>query len=86
MGARIRALGMARASLAVGLAVTTVVFGVMSYEGLAGAVVGGILLQVLLISFVQQGIGRAERVGFSLAAVSLGLLALVVGRFADGVA
>jgi hypothetical protein len=85
VAARLRALGLARGSLVVGLAVSTVVFAVMSYEGFGGAVLGGVLLQVLMILFVQQGIGRTERVGFSLAAVSLGLLALVVGRLADGV-
>jgi uncharacterized membrane protein len=74
---------MARTSLVVGLAISTVVFAVMSYEGHGGGVLGGVLLEVLLITFVQQGLDRTERVGFSIAAVSLGLLALVVGRFAD---
>ena len=83
---RLRALGLARASIALGLAITTGVFAVMSAEGYGGAVLGGILLEVLLIAFVQEGLRRAERVGFSVAAVSLGLLALVAGRFAAGLA
>ena len=84
--APLRALGLPRASLVVGLAVSTVVFAVMSAEGYGGGVVGGMLIQILLIVFVQQGLTRAERVGFSVAAVSLGLLALVVGRLAAGFA
>jgi uncharacterized membrane protein len=81
--ARIRALGLAKASLVAGLAISTVVFAVMSYEGFGGGVIAGVLLQVLLIVFVQQGLDRVERAGFSIAAVTLGLLALVIGRFAD---
>ena len=84
-GARLRAVGLARASLALGLAITTVVFFVMSLEGYGGGVLGGILLEVLLIAFVQEGLNRVERVGFSVAAVTLGLLALVAGRLAAGV-
>ena len=83
MRARIRALGLARASLVVGLGISTVVFGVMAYEGYGGAVLAGVLIQVLLIAFVQQGLSRLERAGFSVAAVTLGILALVAGRFAD---
>jgi hypothetical protein len=45
---------------------------------------GGVPIEVLLISFVQTGLTRVERIGFSLAAVSLGLLALVVGLLAGG--
>ena len=80
----LRALGLARASLALALAVSTVVFVVMSYEGYGGGVLSGVLIEVLLIAFVQQGLTRGERVGFSIAAVSLGLLALVTGRLIAG--
>ena len=77
--ARLRALGLPRASLILALAITTVVFTVMAYEGYGGAVLTGVVLEVLLITIVQQGITRLERVGFSVAAVSLGLMALVLG-------
>ncbi len=77
--AALRTLGLARASVVSGLAITTVVFTVMSAEGHGGAALGGILIQVLLISFAQDGLTRGERVGFSLAAVALGLLAVVTG-------
>ena len=80
MIARLRALGLARASLVLALAISTVVFAVMSYEGYGGAVLTGVILEVLLITIVQQGITRVERIGFSVAAVSLGLLALVIGQ------
>ncbi len=80
--AQLRRLGLARASLVLALAITTGVFGVMAYEGYGGGVFGGVLIEVLLIWFVQHGITRAERVGFSLAAVSLALFAFVVGRAA----
>ena len=83
MRARIRALGLARASLVVGLLISAGVFGVMSYEGYGGAVLAAVLIQILLIGFVQQGLSRPERVGFSIAAFTLGLLALVAGRFAE---
>ena len=80
---RARSLGLARGSLVLALAITTVVFAVMSYEGYAGGVFGGVLIEVLLIAFVQEGVTRLERIGFSLAAVSLGLLAYVAGRLAS---
>ncbi len=81
----LRALGLARGSLVLGLAITTVVFTVMSYEGYGGGVLAGVLIEVLLITIVQQGLTRGERVAFSLAAFSLGLLALVAGRLIAGV-
>ena len=56
----------------------------MSYEGFGGGVLGGILIEVLLIFFVQHGLTRQERIGFSVAAVSLGLIALAIGRIAAG--
>lgn len=77
--AALRALGFARASVVFALAVTTVMFTIMSAEGYGGAALGGVLIQVLLIAFAQGGLTRGERVGFSLAAVSLGLLAVVTG-------
>ena len=84
--ARLRALGLARTSLVLALAITTGVFAVMSYEGYGGGVLGGLLIEVLLIWFVQEGITRAERVGFSLAAVSLARFAFIAGRVAAGLA
>ena len=76
---RLRALGLSRASLILALAISTVVFTIMAYEGYGGAVFTGVLLEVLLITIVQQGLTRLERIGFSVAAVTLGLLALVLG-------
>ena len=84
MWQRIRALGLSRVSVILALVITTVIFVRMSYEGFGGGVLGGILLEVLLIVFVQHGLTRQERAGFSVAAVSLGLLALAVGRIAAG--
>ena len=84
--ARLRALGLVRASIVLALAITMGVFAVMSYEGYGGGVFGGVLIEVLIIWFVQHGITRAERVGFSLAAVSLALLAFIAGRVAAGLA
>jgi uncharacterized membrane protein len=81
---RVRALGLSRISVILALAITTVIFVRMSYEGFGGGVLGGILLEVLLITFVQHGLTREERIGFSVAAVSLGLIALVIGRLAAG--
>ncbi len=82
MLAQLRALGLARGSLVLALAVSTGIFAYMSYEGHGGAVIGGVLLEVLLITFVQEGLTRPERIGFAVAAVTLGLLALVAGRLA----
>ena len=45
---------------------------------------GGVPIEVLLISFVQTGLTRLERIGLSLAAVSVGLLAPAVGLLAGG--
>ena len=84
MWQRIRALGLSRVSVILALVITTVIFVRMSYEGFGGGALGGILLEVLLIVFVQHGLTRQERAGFSVAAVSLGLLALAVGRIAAG--
>ncbi len=81
----LRAVGLARGSLVLGLAISTVVFTVMSYEGYGGGVLAGVQLEVLLITIVQQGLTRNERAAFSLAAFSLGLLALVTGRLIAGV-
>jgi hypothetical protein len=83
---RLRALGLARGSLVLALAISTVVFAVMSYEGHGGGIFGGVLIEILLIAFVQQGVTRVERAGFALAAVSLGLFAFIAGRVAAEVA
>ena len=77
--ARLRALGLSRASLILALGISTVVFTVMAYEGYGGAVLSGVVLEVLLITVVQQGLTRLERIGFSVAAVTLGLFALIIG-------
>jgi hypothetical protein len=79
----LRALGLARGSLA--LAISTVVFGLMAYEGYRDQVLAALLVELVLIAFVQQGLTRVERIGFSLAAVSLALLAVVVGSLVAGV-
>ena len=81
---RVRAFGLARTSLALGLTLSAGIFFYMSAEGHTGEVTGAIFLEVLLIAFVQQGLQRAERVFFALAAVAVGLLALVAGRVAEG--
>ncbi len=81
---RLRALGLARTSLALGLAVSTGIFFYMSAEGHRGEVMVAIFLELLLIGFVQQGIRRHERVLFKLAAVALGVLALITGSLAEG--
>ena len=80
----LRSLGLARGTVVLALVITTGIFAYMAYEGNGGGVFGGVLIEVLLISFVQTGLTRVERIGFSLAAVSLGLLALVVGLLAGG--
>ena len=80
---RIRALGLARASLTLGLLVSTALFFYMSAEGHRGEVVGAIVLEVLLITFVQEGLRRGERLAFALAAVALGVTALLAGRLAE---
>jgi hypothetical protein len=81
----LRALGLARGSLGLALAISTVVFGVMAYEGYRDQVLAAVLVELVLIAFVQQGLTRVERIGFSLAAVSLALLAVVVGSLVAGV-
>ncbi len=81
----LRALGLARGSLALALAISTVVFAVMAYEGYRDQVLAAVLVALVLIAFVQQGLTRIERIGFSLAAVSLALLAVVVGSLIAGV-
>jgi hypothetical protein len=81
----LRALGLARGSLALALAISTVVFGLMAYEGYRDQVLAALLVELVLIAFVQQGLTRVERIGFSLAAVSLALLAVVVGSLVAGV-
>ena len=81
----LRALGLARGSLGLGLAISTVVFAVMAYEGYRDQVAAALFLELVLILFIQQGLTRVERVGFSVAAVSLARLAVVVGSLAAGV-
>jgi hypothetical protein len=62
-----------------GLAVTTWVFFLIAQRDRGAAVIGGILLEVLLIVFVQEGLTKRERLIFSLAAVVLGTAALAAG-------
>ena len=81
----LRALGLARGSLVLALSVSTVVFAVMAYEGYRDQVFAAVLVELGLIVFVQQGLTGVERIGFSLAAVSLALLAVVVGSLVAGV-
>ena len=76
---RLRRLGLPRASLVAGLVISTGVFTYMSAEGHRGEVLGALLLQALLIAFVQQGIDARERRLFLAAATALGLLALGLG-------
>jgi len=80
----LRSLGFARGTVVLALVITTGVFTLMAYEGNGGNVLVAVVIEVLLISFVQNGLTRTERIGFSLAAVSLGLLALVAGTLAGG--
>lgn len=80
----LRSLGLSRGTVVLALIITTGIFAFMAYEGNGGGVFGGVLIEVLLISFVQTGLTRTERIGFSLAAVSLGLLAVVAGTLAGG--
>ena len=80
----LRSLGLSRGTVVLALVITTGIFAFMAYEGNGGGVFGGVLIEVLLISFVQTGLTRTERIGFSLAAVSLGLLAVVAGTLAGG--
>ncbi len=54
-------------------------FFVIAQRGRGGAVIGGILIEVLLIVFVQDGLTKRERLLFSLAAVGLGFAALAAG-------
>jgi len=81
----LRAVGLARGSLALGLAISTVVFAVMAYEGYREQVFAAVLVELFLIFVIQQGLTRAERMGFGIAAVSLALLAVVVGTLVAGV-
>ncbi len=81
---RLRALGLARGSLTLGLLLSTGLFFYMSAEGHRGEVAGAIVLEVLLITFVQEGLRRGERLGFAVAAVVLGVTALLAGRLAEG--
>jgi len=81
----LRALGLARGSLALGLAITAVVFAFMSYEGYREQVFAAVFVELFLIFFIQQGLTRNERMGFGIAAVSLALLAVVVGTLIAGV-
>ena len=75
----LRALGLARVSLVLGIAVATGVFFYMGTAGHRGEVVGGIFFETLLILFVQQELDRRERFLFAVSAVALGLLAFAAG-------
>ncbi len=83
MIARIRALGLARVPLIIGIAVASGVFFYMGTEGHRGEALGGILIVALLILFVQQGLARRERLLFAAGATALGVLALAAGLAAD---
>jgi hypothetical protein len=76
---RLRALGLPRAGVILGLLVTTWIFFRLAQTDRGGAVIGGVMLEVLLITIVQEGITRRERLMFSLAAVVLGFAALAAG-------
>jgi hypothetical protein len=75
----LRALGLARVSLVLGIAVATGVFFYMGTEGHRGEVVGGIFFEALLILFVQQGLAQRERFLFAASAVALGVVAFAAG-------
>lgn len=79
MIARIRALGLARVPLILGIAIASGVFFYMGTEGHRGEAIVGILIETLLILFVQQGLARRERLLFAASAVALGLFALAAG-------
>jgi hypothetical protein len=76
---RLRAIGLPRAGVILGLLVTTWIFFRLAQTDRGGAVIGGVMLEVLLITIVQEGITRRERLLFSLAAVVLGFSALAAG-------
>lgn len=76
---RLRALGLARGSLVLGIAVATGVFFYMGILGHRGEVTAAIMLEALLILFVQQGLARRERFLYAVWAVALGFLALAAG-------
>ena len=76
---RLRAYGLPRTGVTLGLAVTTVVFFRLAQLDRGTAVIGGVMLEVLLITIVQQGITKRERLIFSLAALTLGFGALIAG-------
>ena len=82
MIARVRALGLARVPLIIGIAIASGVFFYMGTEGHRGEALVGIFLETLLILFVQQGLERRERLLFAVAAIVLGLLALIAGSAA----
>jgi hypothetical protein len=79
---RLRAIGLQRAGIVLGLAVTTWVFFLLARNDRGSAVLGGVMIEVLLITVVQEGITRRERVVFSTAAAILGFIALVTGTLA----
>ncbi len=79
MKRRLRAIGLPRAGLILGLTVTTWIFFRLAQTDRGGAVLGGVMLEVLLITIVQEGITKRERVLFSTAAATLGFAALVIG-------
>ena len=84
MLARLRAAGLPRISLALGIVVATGVFFYMGLEGHRGEASTGIFLEALLIVFVQQGIEWRERRLFLIAAVVLGFAALATGLAIGG--
>ena len=81
----LRALGLARVTLILAIAVATGVFFYMGTEGHRGEVLGGIFFEALLILFVQQGLAQRERLLFTGTAVALGVGAYVAGSAASSV-
>jgi hypothetical protein len=76
---RLRAIGLPRAGVILGLAVTTCLFFRLAQIDRGGAVIGGVMIEVLLITIVQEGITKRERLIFSFAAIALGFGALAAG-------
>jgi hypothetical protein len=76
---RLRAIGLPRGGVILGLAVTTWIFFRLAQTDRGGAVIGGVMLEVLLITIVQEGITKRERLIFSFAAITLGFGALIAG-------
>jgi hypothetical protein len=76
---RLRALGLPRTGVILGLAVTTWIFFRLAQTDRGGAVIGGVMLEVLLLTIVQEGITKRERLIFSFSAIALGFGALIAG-------